>query len=48
MKLHVGDFIQFGGSTRMYTVTGPSEMMEPETKVELPRRKSERDGKDVE
>ena len=30
----------------MYTVTGPSEMMEPETKVELPRRRSEIDGKD--
>lgn len=30
----------------MYTVTGPSDMMEPETKVELASRKSDREGKE--
>lgn len=31
--MHVGDFLQFGGSTRVYTLTGPSDKMLPEEKV---------------
>ena len=31
--MHVGDFLQFGGSMRVYTLTGPSDKMLPEEKV---------------
>lgn len=34
-SMHVGDFLQFGGSFRIYTLTGPSEKMVPEEKVVL-------------
>ena len=34
-SMHVGDFLQFGGSLRIYTLTGPSEKMLPEEKVVL-------------
>ncbi len=43
-RLYVGDYLQFGGSLRMYSLTGPSEFMRPEKKVELKeedRRKNE-------
>lgn len=31
--MHVGDFLQFGGSMRVYTLTGPSDKMLPEEKL---------------
>ena len=31
--MHGGDFLQFGGSMRVYTLTGPSDKMLPEEKV---------------
>lgn len=34
-SMHVGDFLQFGGSLRIYTLTGPCEKMLPEEKVVL-------------
>lgn len=34
-RIYVGDAIQFGGSLRMYTLTGPDEYLRPEMKVEL-------------
>ena len=36
--LHVGDYLQFGGSMRMYTLTGPSEMMQPEQEIKIERQ----------
>ena len=34
-RIYVGDSIQFGGSLRMYTLTGPEDYMRPEQKIEL-------------
>ena len=34
-RIYVGDSIQFGGSLRMYTLTGPEDYMRPEQRVEL-------------
>ncbi|KAK7295560.1 hypothetical protein RJT34_18470 [Clitoria ternatea] len=35
VDLHVGDVIRFGGSTRLFILQGPSELMPPETNVKV-------------